>query len=323
MRTLNELQEFYLKTLRSDLGVLEKWRKKIVTKLVCIGIPSILVVAAFFIFLLWNESDPQQVLIVLIPVLLINYVAYRLLTRKYIADFKGKVVERIIRFVDENLQYRRDGCVSEAEFKTSKIFRRRIDRYRGDDLVWGRIGKTDVMFSEIHAEYKTESTDSKGKKQTHWHTIFKGLFYMADFNKHIRGETIVLPDTAERLFGRLGKKFQSLSKSRGQLIHLEDPEFEKYFVVYGDDQIQARYILSTSLMKRIVDFKKKTDREIYLSFLGTKVNIAVSFKKNLFEPRVFKTLLDFDMVREYFEDLTLAYGIVEDLNLNRRIWSKR
>jgi hypothetical protein len=34
-------------------------------------------------------------------------------------------------------------------------------------------------------------------------------------------------------------------------------------------------------------------------------------------------LLDFDMVREYFEDLTLAYGIVEDLNLNRRIWSKR
>ena len=146
---------------------------------------------------------------------------------------------------------------------------------------------------------------------------------MADFNKHIRGETVVLPDTAERLFGRLGKKLQALNKPRGQLINLEDPEFEKNFAVYGDDQIQARYILSTSLMKRIMEFKEKTKREIYLSFLGMKVHIAIRFRKDLFEPKLFRTLLDFELIREYFEDVMLAYGIVEDLNLNTRIWSKQ
>jgi len=72
-----------------------------------------------------------------------------------------------------------------------------------------------------------------------------------------------------------------------------------------------------------MEFKKKTRRDIYLSFLGSSVYIAVSFAKDLFEPRIFKTLLDFEVVQEYFEDLTLAYGIVEDLNLNTRIWSKQ
>ncbi|MHC4648718.1 MAG: DUF3137 domain-containing protein, partial [Planctomycetota bacterium] len=105
-------------------------------------------------------------------------------------------------------------------------------------------------------------------------------------------------------------------------IKLEDPEFERHFAVYGNDQIQARYILSTSLMARIVDFKKKTNRKIYLSFVGSRVFVAVSYSKNLFEPRLFRTILDFELVQEYFEDLQLAIGIVDDLNLNTRIWSK-
>ena len=110
---------------------------------------------------------------------------------------------------------------------------------------------------------------------------------------------------------------------RGQLIKLEDPEFENHFVVYGDDQIQARYILSMSLMERIVEFRKKTGRKIYLSFVGSKVFVAASYTKSLFEPRLFRTLLDFEPIREYFEDLQLTIGIVDDLNLNTRICSKQ
>jgi hypothetical protein len=109
---------------------------------------------------------------------------------------------------------------------------------------------------------------------------------------------------------------------RGQLVKLEDPEFEKLFAVYADDQIEARYVLSTSLMARIADFKKRTGRRIYLSFIRSQVYVAVSFAKNVFEPKIFQTALDFEAVREYLENLQLAIGIVDDLNLNTRIWSK-
>ncbi len=192
------------------------------------------------------------------------------------------------------------------------------DRYVGDDFVSGKVGATSIAFSEIHAEYKT----GHGKNQE-WHTIFDGLFFVGDFNKHFTGRTVVLPDTAERIFGHIGTLFQSWNAKRDDLIKLEDPEFEKLFAVYGTDQIQSRYILSTSLMKRITDFKNKTKRNIYLSFVDNKIFIAISCNKDLFEPNVFRTLKDFSSIQEYFNDLQLAIGISEDLNLDTRIWTKK
>jgi hypothetical protein len=248
---------------------------------------------------------------------------YRFLTKDYVKGFKAKIIQRIISFIDENLIYNASSCIPQSHFTGCRILKRHPDRYKGDDLVRGKLGATQIEFSEIHAEYKTEHTDSKGRRRTQWHTIFKGLFFIADFNKHFKGRTVVLPDTAERIFGHIGKMFQSWNVTRGELIKLEDIEFEKSFAVYGDDQVEARYILSTSLMKRIVDFKKKSNRVIHLSFVGSKIYVAISYTKNLFEPRVFKTILDFAPIQEYFEDLTLTVGLVEDLNLNTRIWSKQ
>jgi hypothetical protein len=203
----------------------------------------------------------------------------------------------------------------------SRIFRKEPDRYRGDDLVTGRLGKTEIAFSEIHSEYKT-TTHSKTGSETSWNTIFRGLFFIANFNKSFAGETYVLPEVAQKVFGKvLGNLFQSWNRGRGQLVKMEDPRFEKNFVVYGDDQIEARYILSTSLMKRIADYKEKTKKIIYLSFINNRIYVAISYHKDIFEPKMFKTLLDFGVIREYYEDLSYAVGLVDDLNLNARIWN--
>jgi hypothetical protein len=238
-------------------------------------------------------------------------------SKGYVREFKDTIIRKIVKFLDENLDYFPHRCIPRSTFMASQIFKTKPNRYKGDDYVCGRAGDTQIEFSELNAEYESGSGKNKSRR-----TVFKGLFFIGDFNKHFTCQTIVLPDTAENLFGSFGKLFQSWNVLRGQLIKLEDPEFERCFVVYGDDQIQARYILSTSLMERIVEFKKKTGQRIYLSFVGSKVFVAISFTRNLFEPKLFRTLLDFGLIQEYFEDLQLAVGIVEDLNLNTRIWSK-
>ncbi len=46
------------------------------------------------------------------------------------------------------------------------------------------------------------------------------------------------------------------------------------------------------------------------------------YAEDLFEPWLFKTILSFAPIQEYFEILQLMIGVVEELNLNRRIWSK-
>ena len=106
---------------------------------------------------------------------------------------------------------------------------------------------------------------------------------------------------------------------RDELIKLEDPEFEKRFVVYGNDPIEAKDILNAGLMARLVDFhdkaRKKTGGRIYLSFTGSMVHVAIDCEENLFEPRIFGSNLDFGLIKDYFSCLELAFGIVDDLNI--------
>ena len=319
MKTLEDLREFYNTTLLADLEVLERQRKDVVRKFGYVGIVVLCVAIVGVLFL--GSSMAGQPLVILFPIVLsaiIGGVICYFLSKGYVTEFKSVVMRKIIHFIDEGLSYSQESYVPKSVFMTSKIFTRKPNRYKGDDLVVGKVGETSIKFSELNAVYESGSGKNKSR-----YTVFKGLFFIGDFNKHFAGQTVVLPDTAEKLFGRLGQKLQSLNGVRGQLGKREDPEFERHFVVYGDDQIEARYILSTSLMKRIVDFKEKTRKKIYLSFIGSMVFVAIWYTKNLFEPRIFRTLLDFEPIKEYFGDLQLVIGIVDDLNLNTRIWSKR
>ncbi|MDD2358230.1 MAG: DUF3137 domain-containing protein [Thiovulaceae bacterium] len=70
----------------------------------------------------------------------------------------------------------------------------------------------------------------------------EGLFIVTSFNKHFSNSTIILPDNAQSLFGSfIDSCLQSNNFSRSQPVKMDNPEFEKEFVVYGTDQIEARY----------------------------------------------------------------------------------
>jgi energy-coupling factor transporter transmembrane protein EcfT len=249
--------------------------------------------------------------------------------KEYQKGFKDTIIPRIIAFVDRRLRYDKAGMVSREEFMGSHLFNDTPGDYHGDDLVGGTLGETAVRFSEIHAKRvdivrrssSSSSTTNRTKKR--YTPIFNGLFFVADFNKSFKGTTIVLPDTAQKWFGDLGQALQGFNVQNGQLIKLEDPAFEKMFVVYGQDQVEARYILSTSLMRRLVEFQARAQKEMRLSFSASKLHVAIPFEKELFEPRIMESLLTISHVQEYYDDLKLVVDIVEELNLNTRIWTQK
>lgn len=74
-------------------------------------------------------------------------------------------------------------------------------------------------------------------------------------------------------------------------------------------------------MDKIVNFRKKTNRNIYISFVDDMIYIAIeeAVEIHIFDPNLYKIVLNFAPLREYFETLNLMLGIVEDLNLDRRI----
>ncbi len=322
MRTLEELRTFYDTRLASELAAMEEERKKRL-HMAGVGLAVGAVIFIISLFITLAVGLPPVAIFGLIAAVVAGAAVAQIGGKDYAASFKTAVIAPLIKFVDPALAYNPSQSIPQETFIRSRMFNTKPDRYKGDDLVSGKVGATQMSFSEVHAEYKTTTRDSKGHTHTHWHTIFKGLLFVGDFNKDFHGATVVSPDVAERLLGRFGQALQGMTfLSDLKLVKLEDPEFEKLFVVYSHDQIEARYILSTSLMERIVRFRNKTGNDISLSFVGSRVFVAIPLTKDMFEPKVFQTLLSFDMIREYFEDISLAVGIVEDLNLNTRIWSK-
>lgn len=315
MKTSDDFKLFYEQELLPDITEIEQQRKSVVSRLIAAVVP-ICAVTAILALAVPGSNVKFFILFAGAGALAITF---KVLTAKYVSDFKERVIKKIVRFFDKGFRYHKDDRIPMSIFNESRIFLKKPDEYHGEDRVTGILGVTQIDFSEVKAQ--TVTRDSKGRKQ--YHTFFKGMFFIADFNKDFQTATYVLPDTAEKLFGGFGSFLQKKNISRPDLIKLENPEFEKYFVVYGEDQVEARYILSTSLMERIVEYKKKTGKKLYLSFINSKLFMAVPYSKNLLEPKLFTSMLDFNVVEQYFDDLNLMMGIVEDLNLNTRIWTKR
>jgi hypothetical protein len=318
MNNYSNFREFYDKELLPELQIIESDRKRIVrVMLITLAVVVSLILA--ILLLIPSEAEALRVIVPALAVIA-GLITISIVSRDYRAQFKNRIISKITRFADEGLTYTPEGRIPRSVFVNSRIFRESCDIYQGEDHFRGRIGKTDIEFSEVVAKQKGSS--GKSGNNTQYTLYFKGLFVVAEFNKHFKTHTLVLPDTAEKLFGSFGRNLQAFSPGRGSLVRLEDPVFEKEFCVYGEDQIEARYILTPALMQRIMEFKKKWNTTVYLSFLDSRVYIAIRMYKNLFETRLFKSVLDYHFVEENIKFLELLTGIVDDLNLNTRIWTK-
>ena len=272
-------------------------------------IASIVILIGLFIGIS-NDSSPITIAIAAVIAIVIWYGSVSSKSGQLSAFYKKNIISAIVSQLCEQASFQPDNGISEQTFRASGLFRILPDRYHSEDLICGKIEKTSFECAEIVAEEKRITTDSKGRTRTHWVDIFRGFFFIADFQKDFQGQTIVYRNSWLK------------SGSRKQRVKLENPEFEKNFDTYSTDQVEARYILTPSLMEKLLDLDRKFPGKITVSFLNSSVIIAIPDSQNHFEASVWQSQLRNDsLYREFFTLLSLM-NIVNDLNLNFRIWSK-
>lgn len=241
---------------------------------------------------------------------------------EYRNGYKRHVVKHLLKTIDESFNYNPNRAITPEQYKKSRLYRKKYDRFCGEDYVSGMLGRTAIEFSELHTEYKTVTRDSKGNRTENWHTIFQGLFFVADANKHFKGSTYILPDS-KGFFSSIGKMYTEKLGKVGDRVGLENPEFEEHFEVYSDDQVEARYLVSPTLMQRILDFKQQSGGlHVSLSFVDGCLYVAIPNNKAYFEPKLFESAASFQLVEGIYNDIQFITGIVDDLGLNTRIWTK-
>jgi len=332
VRSTAEFEKFAGKKIYSELLKLEKKRKHLFNSQIVMAVISILFFLGSFIsFFLFIDDNRVNKLFFVVAFFSFFTSIYFIFTTKhsmdnYRKDYKHNIINRIISYISENLDYYPHDHVPPVYFTMSGLLTKTPDRCQGEDLVKGKIEKTEIMLSEIKAQFKHEryhrhSLFMKGRKYKSYTTGFNGLFFVADFNKSFRENLVVLPDIAEKFFGNIvGTGIQKFNFTRKNLIKLENIKFEKYFVVYGSDQIESRYILTPDVMENIVSLREELDKDISLSFIANKMFVAIPYRKNLFEPSYFKSVVEKKDIMLYFDILNTMIGIVERFELNKRIW---
>ena len=225
------------------------------------------------------------------------------------AYYKKDIVSKLIESQVPGAEYHPNKGISQNEFHSMNLFNK-PDRYKTEDLIKGKIDKTDFGCAEVVAEERHVTVDSKGRRTEYWSEIFNGFIFIADFHKHFNGVTKISRDS---LF-----KFSFA----GERVKLENIEFEKLYDVYSTDQVEARYLLSPSMMEKFIALDKKFKGDIVACFNNSSIYIAIPDSENHFEASIWKNITK-DMIEKEFSLIFSLISIINELNLNTRIWSKQ
>lgn len=318
MKSQEAFEAFFQDELIQTIKKLEAKRRGVLMRMWAVGILGLVLITGVMVlfstvyFMDGALSHTYQIFLgVALSVVIggaCGMVIYEIFNNKtFYMQFKTRVIARIVKFIDPHLHYNARRYVKPAQFKDSLIFRTPPGKhYKGDDFVWGRLhDKLQIEFSEIESPYSRRVTlhnALEDEDTIEERIIFKGLFFIALAKEPFKAAAVVTrPDVA------------AVGTPLLQPVIYGDRAFINNFKVFADYPDRIQEYLTPEVCQALVRFQERRQDPIYLSFNGQKVFIGVSYSKDLFEPHVFKSLLEYDLIAEYYHDLSEALGIVEQI----------
>lgn len=260
-----------LEILRKEKLQIYLFRKKI-------GIPVAFVLTPILgwidYWLLWlqssNDNEAAGLSIIFIGGL---YAWITSPKRQYAKEYKQRILPAIAKLFGD-FTYTVGGSIPIGSMEPSKILPRH-DRYTSEDHFRGKYKGVGIEFNEMTLKQRRRS----GKK-THYVTVFSGLAILIDLKtKRFFGHTIM-----DKEQGKLGEWFKekSLKMKRADLV---DPEFEKIFDVYTNDQVEARYLIDPIMIEKLKGlYQEYKGEKMAVAFYESKMLILIASNHNHFEP---------------------------------------
>lgn len=256
-----------------------------------------------------GKNDGVDNIIFMVTAIVISFLYY--LAWKVKKNFEKKVKEGVIQsFLSffGDFRWSMDENISQKELEASGLTDSITDM-TSDDYFEGTYKDTKIIISEVKLKR------SSGKNTS---TIFEGLFIKVGMNKASKAHTIIVQDmTFNNWVEESHLPFDFPDKEK---VNLEDPEFEKMFNVFSNDQIEARFILTTAFMQRLKNLKEIYHAtSIRASIQGNSILIALPCKKDMFIlGDVKKPVTDSGEVQTLFEEFAAVLSIVDILNLTSK-----
>ena len=244
-------------------------------------------------------------------------VAERNLTAMYAsgASFNEIVLSKIVKFINPTVEYVPLGHVGLPEFLESGMFIEKNYGIRGNDQIHGRHNGVPFIMCELWVDHKRNFSDEKDGPDS----VFSGQFFVARFNKKFSSPVYIKP---KKGFWSTGGP-SGYTSFVGDKVKLEDPEFMEMFEVHAEDQVEARYILTPTVMERIKELAKRTKGEFYIAFNNNKITVANNSNSSNFSTGGYFSSLTKDdnkLLVDFYKNICDQFTIIDDLKLNVKIW---
>lgn len=246
-------------------------RKKIAIPVAAIAAPFCLFADYWLLFLWHTSGDRGAGITFLVMGAIFAWATHP--RRQYTKAYKIDILPKIARLFGD-FTYNVAGKINMGLMLPSKIVPGH-NIYDSEDHFRGEYEGITMEFAEITLKQRTRSG-----KSTSTVTTFKGLAVLLD-TKHKRffGHTTIEQNS--------GKMMQWLKEKTGGMERADmvDPEFEKIFDAWTNDQVEARYLIDPLMIEKLKGLYAEYDgQKMAAAFYENKMLILVASKRNHFEP---------------------------------------
>ena len=296
------------------LAPLERKRVSYIILASLIGLIGIIFCSLFFVTAVMpdyaeNSSHASAMLqLLFVFAVLFIFIIYKIL-KNYKNQAKKVVFEKLFSYWGNFKYYPNESknISKNIEYVQSLRLFKRFNRYSSEDFISGKFNGNKVDIQELDLKYVTGSGKNRRVE-----TIFKGVLAITNSNKEFKGCTVITTDKG------ILNKLDGISGLEN--VRLEDPIFEKIFEVYSTDQIEARYLLTTGFMNRLVKIAcRNKDYKIMCSFENEKINLAFESSKDWFELPILKPVTEIENYQSVLLELFTILSVFEELKIDENI----
>ena len=186
-------------------------------------------------------------------------------------------------------------------YKSSKIIPS-FDTINYDDCFVGSYKGINYIIEEVDAS-------RNGNKCSY--PVFHGIIIRFNISKRFKKHTVIYPDI-------LGNSSPSNDLHRTEL---EDVVFEKKYNVFTNDDVEARYIITPSLMEKLNNVKTSFQAsDIYASFYAGVFFLGISTWENLFDyGSIVNSLTDPKPFIKMSEEIISILKLIDHFKLDQNI----
>lgn len=293
-----------------NIEELEKLRKKAYT-IQLIGF--ICTILLFIVMLITTKKIPLAFIIVIIGIVF-TAIFSASPTKKFTSEYKKTLVFSALKSIFTDLTYEPEKGLAKSIIENTGMMDLG-DRYSSNDYISGKYNNVNVVQADVHIEKKTESRNSNGTTDTQWYTIFQGRWMVFDFNKSFKYNLQVCQ---KGFYNSIVNNWGNNIKFKK--VALEEQEFNKQFKVYAQNEQEAFYILTPTMMEKIKKLSNSINGKILLCFIDNKLHVGIENDDDAFEPSIFVKVNETKAKEKILKDIKLITDFINELDLDNDLF---